>query len=231
MEEKLRRLETLVDQNSNRKEMHFLLAENYLKANFNEQAKKSFLNAIEIDPHFIKAYIRLGEIFIIDERFEEAEKIFNDVIDRVVDSPEPLYMVAMAYKNNDITDKALFYLRKLLLVDRLHYQAYIEIADIYFKQEQYEEARNNYQKAVEFDKKKITLYVKLAYAYYMSNDSKKALQILNDGLLIDSSYVELHFLMAKIYSDLEMKKELAEKVEIIRQLAPHMVEEFCQKLA
>lgn len=231
MDEKIKRLEALVDQNSGRKELHFLLAENYLKANLNEQAKRSFFNAIEIDPYYLKAYVRLGEMHILDDNLDKAELIFKEVIEKNLDLSEPLYMVAMTYKNNGFIEKALFYFKKLLQVDRAYFKAYMEIADIYFDQQQYDEATINYHKAINIDSKRITLYVKLAYAYYMDSDSKKALHILNEGLLIDGSHIEIHVLMAKIYSDLEMKKELDEKVEVIRQLAPHMADEFCQKLA
>lgn len=226
MNEKIQRLKNLVEQSPQRKEIHFLLAEAYFKAEMFEEAKKTYSIAIELDNNYIKAFINLTEILLVENNLEEAEIIITGKLKEGINDIEWLLSFARLYKKYKYYDNSLTFLKKALQYDKKNFIIYCELADIYLVKNEYKLSQQHYRNAISLNPSHLTLYVKLAQAFYIDNEPLKALEALKNGLRIDNNSVEIHYLIAKIYSELQMENDLHNEIEILKLISPERAEEF-----
>lgn len=203
MNEKIERLKALIEQHPKRKEAYYLLAENYVDIDDLDGAIEALSKAILIDETFLKAYARLGEILLWQDRKEEAEKIFKEAERNLPNDTDCLYAISNIYKATKDFDKAIKYLKKVLSYDGFNAKVYQDIGEIHLNEDNVKFAQLAFKKALELNPKDIRLYLKLAYTYYLQQNKTRALELLTDGLNLDKENADILYLMCKIYAEMD----------------------------
>ena len=114
-----------------------------------EAAQEKYVHAladiqksIELNPDDIEAYIVLGQIYLVQNKPEDARQAFEKVL--TID-PENVrtyvFLASIAFKDED-TDKAEELYQKVLQIDSENMQGLVGMGEIYL-------SKNNYDKAIE----------------------------------------------------------------------------------
>lgn len=226
MNEKLIRLKKLVEENTHRKEAHFLLAETYVKNKLFKEAKESYMQAISIDSRFLKAYTGLGEVLLSNNNTEEANKIFDMAAANFERDSDCIYVIAKIYKKYNQLDKALYFFRKSHSIQNIDPRIYKEIGDILALKRDYNKAQQHFKKALDLSPKDISLYVKLALIFQAEENHKKAIETLHEGLKIEPNNAEIHYILGQLYFELKMDNELLREIELLKEIDPDKANEL-----
>jgi tetratricopeptide (TPR) repeat protein len=102
---------------------------------------------------------------------EERLKILLQYLEEEPDEPFNIYGVAMEYMNSN-SDKALFYLEKLLNEYPDYVPTYYHAAALYFEKEEFEKAEEVFKKGIEIahQKQNVKAFDELKRAYRMFLD-------------------------------------------------------------
>jgi tetratricopeptide (TPR) repeat protein len=139
-------------------EVFQMLATIYYDRGQFKKAIKTFKRALEIDPTYTDASVGLSIILNDLGRYEEGREIF-----------EAAQRELALSKNH--TDP---YINERLA------SKHVETADLYFQYKRYDEAIEQFYKALNLSSRKTELWMKIADSYIKSQDAKKALKILRD---------------------------------------------------
>ena len=119
---------------------------------------------------------------------------YNIALEANPDNPVLLTELALAYEYSGNFPYALNSLKRALAINPTLFSAYLVLADIYIKQNQYEEAIKTLKKAlVDFEadaKDRIIAYNLIGYAYLQTGELEKAYGYLSKALELSSSYVD-----------------------------------------
>lgn len=83
--------------NIDQPESHINLAQLFYKQGKKDKAIKSLKDAINIDKHFIPAYLTLVQIYALDKRYEDAINVLQEGINANLNSPELYYNLGLTY--------------------------------------------------------------------------------------------------------------------------------------
>lgn len=134
---------------------HMLATIFYDRGKFNK-AIKSFKRALEIDPTFTDASVGLSIILNDLGRYEEGKKVFVDA------------QQALAKKSSEADP----YLQEKLATK------HDELGELYFQYKRYDEALEQYTKAIQLSTRKAELKMKMIECYIQKNEEPRALKEL-----------------------------------------------------
>ena len=109
------------------------------------EAKKIFLEILNSNKNIFSAHLNLARIFSQEENFETAEQFYKNSIIIQKDNPHILIEQARFYKNFKKIDKAKLLLINVLKLNKDLSSAHIELANIYFEEQNYELALKYYE--------------------------------------------------------------------------------------
>lgn len=139
-------------------EVFQMLATIYYDRGQFKKAIKTFKRALEIDPTYTDASVGLSIILNDLGRYEEGREVFETAqreLAVVKNNSDP-------YVNERLASK------------------HIETADLYFQYKRYNEAIEQYYKALNLSSRKAEILLKIADSNVKAQDAKKALKILRD---------------------------------------------------
>jgi tetratricopeptide (TPR) repeat protein len=158
-----------------------------------DYASSSFLSAIEQDPNYYDAYIRLGILYSKLPKKNKnralAYDYFNSAIEIRPDFIEGHYDKAMFCQENDMVDEALEEYEKIIAIDPKFESAWHNKGYVYLIY------KENYKLAIEFFTKAINIkptyvgaYHNRALAWLKLGDIQRAKSDFNAALAIDPQY-------------------------------------------
>lgn len=143
-------------------------------------AEQAYRKASELVPTDPQPYLRLAEIHETLNRSELAEESLRQALKVAPNDAETNRTVAQHYKNKDAIADAIRFYRKAVDVDpdgESAAQTYVEMGDIYFKLEKFEDARDAYIRATEIEPKYGDAYIALGRVYGRLGDIQGVHQI------------------------------------------------------
>lgn len=130
---------------------------------------------IELDEHFIFAYIKIAEIYVIQKRFSEALENIEIILKYDINTPAAYMMKAKIYHSNKLDEQAIDFAKQAIEFDPYNNENYQFIADVYFENQHYKDALNYYKKAIEYD-------VSSAYLKYRAAKCSQKLGDIHDAI-------------------------------------------------
>lgn len=141
-------IETLLKEYPAKAEYYSALGTVYKKLDNLEQAKKSYSEAIRLDPGFYEAYFNIGLIFCIEGN-TDAE--INSYLKAIQINPElyiAYYNIGNAYRKLDQFDKAEIYYKQAILIKKDFDDALFNLGVIYERTGRYQEGLDCYERVV-----------------------------------------------------------------------------------
>jgi len=127
---------------------HYILAKVYQIKGLNDFALNELNETLSNNPNNYNAYFTLGKIYYELKDFNNAEIQFNNSIKIKKDFINGLYFLAQTELELGKYQESMEHIKKILLINPYFYNAYAVIGDIYVKNNNFNEAINYYENAI-----------------------------------------------------------------------------------
>jgi eukaryotic-like serine/threonine-protein kinase len=178
------------------------------------EALPNYQRAVELDPNFAMAYARLGAVYSNlgqSARSEEYRQKAFELRDRASER-EKLYIMSHYYGDAGQLDKGIAALELYKQTYPRDPIPYSNLASIYLRLGQFDNALMNARQAVQIEPAGATGYINLAAAYSGLNRMEEAKATLQDAFHHGLNTSNLHAQLAGLYyaqgNEAEMEKEL-----------------------
>jgi tetratricopeptide (TPR) repeat protein len=198
-----------------------------------EEAVRSYLKAIEIDPLYKVAYNSLAYTYNELGDFEKSIWAINKYISLAPNEANPYDTRADLYAYNGKIDQAIESYKKALEIKPDFYMSLAKLGHMYLFKKEYAKAESCYQKLCSSSDKDTRSAGRSYLAYIPAYQGKldDALQVLDDGIGADRmeqaegvQNVNKHNLKARIYNEKKnlnlALKEIEKCLEIYRRISP-----------
>lgn len=165
-----------------------------------EVALTAYIRATELMPGFTKAWMLLGDIYYLGGDIGEAIVAYQRALELGEDSDHLHFALAEAYlKGRDFTLAQKHFERALYLnPDRM--DAWYGLAEVYEKLEDYELALKTLKNALQLTVVAGSdVYFTISHYYLKMDSTKKALNAMEDGLLIQPENTDARRYLAQMY--------------------------------
>ena len=157
-----------------------------------DQAKKEFLKSIGLDKSFIDPYKNLFKLNLKTQDYESAIKNGKKVIElEIQKNPISYFNLALAYDLNKDYKKALDIYK---IVENLNFKEkkilFNNLAKCFLGDQNIDEAKNYYLKALEFDHNDKLIVNNLLILFLRIGDKENAEHFFNRAQKIDKDYIE-----------------------------------------
>ncbi|NIM91163.1 MAG: protein kinase [Candidatus Aminicenantes bacterium] len=181
--------------------------EAYLKF-YHEEAKKHFEKAVELDPQFAAAYLYLGNVYAelqSRDAQEEALKKAEEYSGKATEKERLFIEAQYAYIVERDSEKRLHILKELVEKYPKEKEAHFELGLVYQFRDLFEEALEEYNKALELDPDWGYLLNSIAYTYSDMGNYEKAIEYFQKYIAISpgdanpiDSLAEQYFRMGRL---------------------------------
>ena len=189
----------------------FLLALAYTKQERFAEAAEEYKAILEQNPRNLRAMSSLADILIVQEKLEDAAKVYEQLLTTGEGSDRPLihFNLGILYSKLNDNTKAIEHFKRTVELDDKYLQGYTALGVLYETEEQYEQAVENLEEAVKIEPLSRNLGRHLADMYHKAGRKKDAVH--QYGLLIDlyPDDPNVYIGLASLYTqDDEMDKAL-----------------------
>ena len=213
------------------------LGEVHLKQGDLEQAARAYKQAKHLKPNDTGAILGLGKVYARQERFDDAVAAIEKVIEIQVDNTEAHYQLAQIYVKRGEKEKAtatMAFFKVLRQTDPLLKEAemwvkrhpddargYNNLGIVYLARHRFEDAINNYKRAISLTPDLATAHYNLGHAYHKQRELILAINAYQKALAIDTELAIAHNNIAVCYVELkvDLDKALSHAQTAVR-LAP-----------
>jgi tetratricopeptide (TPR) repeat protein len=208
----LRYLKQVLKINPNNETAYFKLGEIFLADKKYEDAINCFKKATSIDNNYFEAYLGLASCYTEKGDVQNALLTLKKAISIDGENPEiSFYLAKLCIISSDF-DEAQKYLEKALETAQ-NPNYYLELGKIYYYNENYPLAIENFENALELDLTflhEAELYNYLGLCYYKNAQLDKAVYNFERAVSLDNSHPIFYYNLSLAY-DSQNKKELAQK--------------------
>jgi superkiller protein 3 len=184
---------------------NYLSGERYYKSMMYEEAIVEYKKAIEEEPSFALPHLGIGKSLSALGRFEDAVLEFKKAMDLDPKNDEILATVAIAYIERGLYDEGLMFLDRAKTNDPQNPKIFLYMGMYHAKKKEYKKAIEQYNTAIEKDKKFKDPYIYMSQLYccadnpmYVKPDkavtyAEKALAIAPDDPLALDALAQAYF--------------------------------------
>lgn len=168
---------------------NFYLGEKaWIKLDVNK-ALHYFNNACSIDPGFVLAKLRLSEIYRFNGNNVHAMELLNSIMPQLDKLSKADSLKALATKNKIDGNyrEAIKNMRMIVTYLKARKEPYYDLGEVYFELRDIENAKRNYEYALELDPNFTQAINHYAYCFSHTGDHDKALYYFRKYVKIDSS--------------------------------------------
>ena len=146
-----------------------------------DQAAKSLLRALELDPYFTDAHNNLGAVYNELNRKDDAEREFLLALeDPAYPTPEKARLnLGVLYATQGRIEETIEQLRTAVEIDPKYYQAHYELASVLDRTGKLDEAAREYEVATPAYRSSAEFHYRIGFAYMRLGDVDKAKRHLN----------------------------------------------------
>ncbi|NQU23251.1 MAG: tetratricopeptide repeat protein [Candidatus Nealsonbacteria bacterium] len=149
-----------------------------------DRAAGQFEAAIDMDPRYVDAYVKLGSMFEETDRQEEAERQYRRAIAIRGDAASPHCYLANLLKKKGAVDEAIEQYQAALAVDPQHAQAHVNLGAVLADRGQIHDAIEHYAAAVQADPVMVDARLNLAMAHEALGNLSEAIAELEAALTL-----------------------------------------------
>lgn len=129
---------------------HHLLATAWLKAGDDAQAIKAFQRTLELDPQHAETHHNLAAIYLLQNKLERALEHWHAQL-AIAPDIDTYYNLGVVYHYQDHFDDAIQFFQQALELDKNYLNAHINLAAVYLKRNDAQQACFHYQQAQAID--------------------------------------------------------------------------------
>jgi tetratricopeptide (TPR) repeat protein len=164
----------------NNHEIIYKIARLFEDRDYSDSALANYKKAIDLNPHHASSHYRLGLMYFKRNAFNEARQELLTAIKLDPNNYAPHYYMGKISRMNGDRVKALEQFERALRDSELRQRAYLERANIFVMEKEYQQAISELEKGIKVGEKDLpaTLAVRylLSRCYEMVNDLGKALE-------------------------------------------------------
>jgi len=185
----------------------------YLRKGDYSKAVNTYRKALSVDKGYIPAYYNLGITLYYARNYDDAIKIFSDVL-----KIKGLDVSLLAHANNekgcaqnrkdDIEAAKKSFEAALVLNDKF-IMPYVNLGNIYCNKGEFDTAKAQYNKAIELDDKCAAAYNGLGVIAIEDGDFKKAEELFDKALVLDNRCEAAYINKVLLKRKLEAKAQIA----------------------
>lgn len=191
-------LNQLVLRNSKNPEVFHMLGTIFYEYGKFNKAIRSFKRALELDPTFTDASVGLSIILNDLGRYEEGKQVFDDakkILDRRNSKEDPYINEKLALKHD-------------------------ELGEMYFRYFRYDEALEQYYKALTLSEDKPKYTFKVVECYIKRDETNKAIKLLKELIAAYPALIAARLRLGQLYFDLKQMTYAVEQWENILERQP-----------
>jgi tetratricopeptide (TPR) repeat protein len=212
------------------------LGDVYLRLNRRTEARLQFQAALDRFP--AAALSRLGEVALVEGRFKDAVRHFENALERVPQATRLHYSLAMAYRGLGQLDRAQTHLQQVgpgdirpvdplveSLQDLLRGERALAIQGrLAYQGEQYKDAAEAFRKAVEAAPTSATARINLGSALSRLGDTAGAIRELEAALRFDPENVGAHLNLGLLLAGEGRHQDAVDHLRIVADRTPENIE-------
>jgi len=166
-----------------------------------------------------RAFYEKGEALLKAGKEDEAIKLFVQALSADKDNIEAQQKLAMLYLQKEMYGAATALFKRLCeLTDEAVHYSHLGLA--LYQQNELDEAKEAYQKAVDLDDSRPQRFISLAQVYRALKQYQGAIIALNKAIEKDPENVEFLLLLGDIFEEMEDLKNFEETFEKLLKLDP-----------
>ena len=170
-------------------------------------AEKIFLNLIRSNPLFFPAYTNLVQVFISQNKLDEAMKLAKKLFSLDKNNEKGLFFIGIIKFKGKQYEESLAYFKKALSINSKNYAVLMNIGITYFRLGDNLKAIQNIKESIVINNKNEMAYYNLGVIYEDEDDLDMALDAYNNVLLLNpKNYDALHGIAQIQLSNLDYKK-------------------------
>ena len=188
-----------------RDKIDFLRLYGTLKAHLNKfnEAKEIYLILLNIEPNPYMTLNNLGNIFYLENDFDQATYYFKRSFKENESFPGVLNGLGLIFLQKKDFDKAIEKFKEYIKLLPKDESGYINLGNCYKQLEAYDEALEYYNKALEINDQNSIIYNNLGTIHSINKNNSLAVESFSKAIEIKKDYVEALINRAKIFSDLK----------------------------
>lgn len=169
-----KRAVSLAPYSANTVDAYNFMAVTYLKLNKPEDAIKAYKSAINLDPYRDDTRMKLGNVYMAEERYAEAESEFKSAIKLNPSSTGNIYTLGQLYIEDGRYSEAENQFNKFINLAPRKADGYYGLGLAFSKNGRYEDAIKQFKESINMDGDFKYAYADLGYAYADSGQMEEA---------------------------------------------------------
>ncbi len=169
----------------------------------------------------VKEYMKIGANLLLENKYEEAEKVYRQVIELKPDHPWINCNLGRSLLNQGKFEAAIPYLQKAIELDNNIAEAYSNLGNAYTKQNSLQEAVNAYQKAIELEPDQFLYYHQLGDVFLLQGNYEEAVNPYRQAIELNCEYVWSYTNLARTLSELGQYQDAIAAYEKAIELDPN----------
>ncbi len=172
--------------------------------------KKDDSEQSTVKPKSLKSpiyHFNLGTFYQGEKKLERAKEEYEQVIRLEPFNVEAHNNLGMVYKNLRKFDKAIAEYKKAIALDPQYQKAYYNLAVVYYLKGDIKSATTEARLALALSPDDLESYNILSISYKKMNNHLKAMETLQNALLVDSSHAQTHYNFALLLEEVGRIKD------------------------
>jgi tetratricopeptide (TPR) repeat protein len=176
-----------------------------------KEAEQMSLNIIKQDPGIIDAYSTLGNIYLKQNRYEEAVSYYKQALDLKPDDAALINGIAACLLKLNRESEAETVLIDSLRVLPSDSRIFFMLGNVYRAKKEEQKAVDSFNKCLELNPKSASAHNALAAIYFLRKDYELARKNVEAALRFDERLPGVHYTRAQIFESEERLQEAAEE--------------------
>ena len=164
------------------------------------EARDAFATSIRLDPKNTDAILKLAELYLYVEKYEDAITLINQAIKVNPYIAREYFLKGMIYIEKHDTAKAISSIQTAVEQDPNYYDAYIQLG-LLFADKGNPLALSYYDDATNLEPQNPESYYDKGMFYQFGGDYDDAIKTYKELLLIDSTYKNAYYNLGVIYNE------------------------------
>jgi len=166
---------------------------------------QKFLNKFESIKNRVqskdKYYYLLARFYLVIGKYDKSLNRAEESIKINPKNYRVYYDMGKAYESKKDYDKAIKFYQKAITLNPKDENLYNDIGRVYWNIQQYDESLYSYQEAIKINSKNVDFYYNIGIIYSdIKKEYKKAIKILNEGMILSPKDTNLISLLANTYA-------------------------------
>jgi len=180
------------------------------------EAEEALLQAVELDPGRLPAYVQLGHLYETLARYEEAEEALMAGVQTCPRCPDPLIELARHYERREEAEPAMEHFRQAISMQPDDTRAWFGLGRMLRKEERFAEAAEAFERVVALEPDDPRAYVSLGLCLEPLGELDRAEVALHKGWSMDlgdrRAFIRLADFLERQGRHTEMEQLVAEAV-------------------